>query len=187
MVVSHNSELLEKVAFLSMQAKTDSLYFIHDEIGYNYRMTNIQAAFGTNQIDRLEGFIETKIKNYNLYRQAINEIPGLSLLPFRKDARANHWFYSVVVDNKRYGMNRDTLLNKLNENNIQTRPLWRLIHKQKPYLHNQAYNIERALFYENNLINVPCSSSMKEDEINIVLEQIAQIGEYNNEKNINSR
>ena len=187
MVVSHNSELLDKVAFLSIQAKTDPLYFIHDEIGYNYRMTNIQAAFGTDQIDRLEGFIETKIKNYNLYKQAINEIPGLSLLPFRSDTRANHWFYSIIVDKEKYGIDRDVLLKKLNEKNIQTRPLWGLIHKQKPYLHNQAYNIERALFYGNNLINVPCSSSMKEDEINIVLEQIAQIGEYNNEKNINSR
>lgn len=165
MVVSHNSELLDKVAFLSIQAKTDPLYFIHDEIGYNYRMTNIQAAFGTDQIDRLEGFIETKIKNYNLYRQAINEIPGLSLLPFRKDARANHWFYSVVVDNKRYGMNRDTLLNKLNENNIQTRPLWRLIHKQKPYIKNQSYMIEKAYFYETNLLNIPCSSDLSKDEI----------------------
>jgi len=55
MVVSHNKELLDKVEFLSTQAKTDSLYFIHDEIGYNYRMTNIQAAFGVDQIDRLEG------------------------------------------------------------------------------------------------------------------------------------
>jgi len=61
MVVSNNQELLDKVAYLAVQAKTDPLYFVHDEVGYNYRMTNIQAAFGTDQIDRLESFIETKI------------------------------------------------------------------------------------------------------------------------------
>ena len=172
MVVSHNSELLEKVAFLSMQAKTDSLYFIHDEIGYNYRMTNIQAAFGTDQIDRLEGFIETKIKNYNLYKQAINKISGLSLLPFRLDTRANHWFYSVLVDREKYGIDRDALLVKLNESNIQTRPLWRLVHKQKPYINNQSYMIEKAYFYETNLLNIPCSSDLSEDDIAAVVRKL---------------
>ena len=172
MVVSHDKELLDKVAFLSVQAKTDPLYFIHDEIGYNYRMTNIQAAFGTDQIDRLEGFIETKIKNYNLYKEAIAEIDGLFLLSFRADTRANHWFYSVIVDEEKYEMNRDELLRKLNDNNIQTRPLWGLIHKQRPYSNNQTYNIEKAYFYERNLINVPCSSNLKSEEIEVVIKQL---------------
>lgn len=175
MVVSHDKELLEKVAFLSVQAKTDPLYFIHDEIGYNYRMTNIQAAFGTDQIERLEGFIATKIKNYDLYKKAIAEIEGLSLLPFRTDTRANHWFYSVLVDETKYGMDRDKLLKKLNDNNIQTRPLWGLIHKQKPYLKKQAYRIEEAYFYEKNLLNVPCSSNLSAEDVVIVLEQINDI------------
>jgi len=144
MVVSHNKELLDKIEFLSVQAKTDPLYFVHDEIGYNYRMTNIQAAFGVDQIDRLESFIETKIRNYNLYKEAIEQIEGLTLLPFRHDTRANHWFYSVIVDKEKYGLDRDELMLKLNNKSIQTRPLWRLVHKQKPYVNNQAYRIERA-------------------------------------------
>ena len=169
MVVSNNKELLDKVAFLGVQAKTDPLYFVHDEIGYNYRMTNIQAAFGTDQIDRLEGFIETKIRNYNLYKEAMENIEGLTLLPFRNDTRANHWFYSVIVDKEKYGMDRDELLRKLNDNKIQTRPLWGLIHNQKPYLENQVYKIEKSKFYEKNLINIPCSSSLSEEEVETVL------------------
>ncbi|MFI8493292.1 LegC family aminotransferase [Peribacillus butanolivorans] len=175
MVVSHNEQLLDKIAFLSVQAKTDPLYFTHDEVGYNYRMTNIQAAFGTNQIDRLEAFIETKIKNYNLYKKAIDNIEGLTLLPFRNDTRSNHWFYSVVVEKEKYGMNRNELLLKLNDNNIQTRPLWGLIHKQKPYLGNQGYKIEKAEFYEANLINIPCSSNLTRDEVEIVLENLRML------------
>lgn len=169
MVVSNDRELLDKVAFLGVQAKTDSLYFIHDEIGYNYRMSNIQAAFGTDQIDRLEGFIEAKIKNYNLYKETIKNIEGLTLLSFRSDTRSNHWFYSVIVDKEKYGIDRDELLIKLNEENIQTRPLWRLIHKQKPYLESQAYRIETVEYYEKNLINVPCSSNLTEDEVEVVV------------------
>ena len=172
MVVSNNKKLLDKVAFLGVQAKTDSLYFIHDEIGYNYRMTNIQAAFGTDQIDRLEGFIKTKMRNYNLYKKAIEDINGLTLLPFRTDTRPNYWFYSLIVDKEKYGIDRDELLIRLNEENIQTRPLWRLIHKQKPYLNSQSYRIEKAEYYEANLINIPCSSNLSENEIEIVIDKL---------------
>ena len=172
MVVSNNKELLDKVAFLSVQAKTDPLYFIHDEVGYNYRMTNIQAAFGTDQIDRLEVFIKTKIRNYNLYRKGIENIEGLSLLPFRQDTRANHWFYSVIVDKDKYGLDRDELLRKLNDDGIQTRPLWGLIHKQKPYLDNYAYLIEKAYYYEKNLINLPCSSNLTKEDVQEVVDKL---------------
>ncbi|HHW70104.1 MAG TPA: aminotransferase DegT, partial [Clostridiales bacterium] len=175
MVVSNDQELLDRVDFLSLQAKTDPLYFIHDEIGYNYRMTNIQAAFGTDQIDRLEDFIDIKIKNYNLYRDAIEDIEGLTLLPFREDTRANYWFYSVIVDRDIYGIDRDELLKKLNNRNIQTRPLWGLIHKQKPYHGNQTYKIEKALFYEENLINIPCSTNLSKDEVEIVINRLKEI------------
>ncbi|GLI51890.1 aminotransferase DegT [Tepidanaerobacter syntrophicus] len=172
MIVSNNQELLDKAAYLAVQAKTDPLYFVHDEVGYNYRMTNIQAAFGTDQIDRLESFIETKIRNYNLYKKAIENIEGLELLPFREDTRSNHWFYSVIVDKDKYGIDRDELLRKLNNDNIQTRPLWSLIHKQKPYLNNQSYKIEKAEFYEKNLINLPCSSNLSKEEVGVVVEKL---------------
>ncbi|MBS4539279.1 LegC family aminotransferase [Clostridium sp. D2Q-11] len=172
MVVSKNHQLLDKVAFLGVQAKTDPLYFKHDEVGYNYRMTNIQAAFGTDQIDKLESFIETKIRNYNFYKEAIENIEGLSLLPFKQDTRSNHWFYSVIVDKQKYGIDRDELLKNLNDNHIQTRPLWGLIHTQKPYINNQIYKLEKAEFYETNLINIPCSSNLNENEVNIVIEKL---------------
>ncbi|MED4534439.1 LegC family aminotransferase [Metabacillus fastidiosus] len=172
MIVSHDQELLDEILFLSVQAKTDPLYFIHDDVGYNYRMTNIQAAFGTDQIDRLENFIETKIRNYNFYKEAMESITGLTLIPFRNDTRANYWFYSVIVDKEGYGIDRDGLLRRLNENGIQSRPLWGLIHKQKPYLENQRYKIEKAGFYESNLINIPCSSNLEKEDIYQVLEYL---------------
>lgn len=174
MMVSNHPELLEKASFLGVQAKTDPLYYQHDEIGYNYRMTNIQAAYGTEQIDRLEDFIATKKKNYKLYQKAIAEIDGLSLLPFNPGTRANYWFYAVLVDQDQYGIDRDELLRKLNEVNIQARPLWGLIHQQKPYLDNQAYQIEKAQYFVDHLINIPCSSSLTEEEVEIVVEWLKE-------------
>ena len=172
MVVGDNYDLVEKVRFLSSQAKKDPLYFIHDEIGYNYRMLNLQAALGTSQIDELESFIETKTKNYYLYREELNKIEGLQLLTFRKGIRPNYWFYSLVVDKKKYGLNKDELLKKLVSENIQTRPIWGLIHQQKPYQKYQAYQMEKALWYYERVLNIPCSSNLTEDEVEIVISKL---------------
>lgn len=178
MVVSNNRELLDKVRFLSVQAKTDPLYFVHDEIGYNYRMLNIQAALGTDQIDRLESFIEIKIKNYKLYKDGIKDIEGLELLSFNQGIRANHWFYSLLVDKERYGLDKDELLIKLNEMGIQTRPVWGLIHEQKPYLKHEAYMMEKSTYYIDRILNIPCSSNLTEREVEHVIEVLKKIREW---------
>ena len=174
MVVGDNEELVEKVRFLSSQAKKDTLYFIHDEIGYNYRMLNLQAALGTSQIDQLESFIETKIKNYNIYKEELEKIEGLEILPFVEGIRANHWFYSLKIDKEKYGIGRDELLQKLVDAGIQTRPIWGLIHQQKPYADCQSYEIEKALYYYDRILNLPCSSNLTEKEVYQVIEKIRE-------------
>ena len=174
MVVGDNEELVEKVRFLSSQAKKDTLYFIHDEIGYNYRMLNLQAALGTSQIDQLESFIETKIKNYNIYKEELEKVEGLEILPFVEGIRANHWFYSLKIDKEKYGIGRDELLQKLVDAGIQTRPIWGLIHQQKPYADCQSYEIEKALYYYDRILNLPCSSNLTEKEVYQVIEKIKE-------------
>ena len=172
MVVGDNYDLVEKVRFLSSQAKKDPLYFIHDEIGYNYRMLNLQAALGTSQIDELESFIETKTRNYYLYKEAVTNIEGLQLLTFRKGIRPNYWFYSLVVDEEKYGLNKDELLRKLVSENIQTRPIWGLIHQQKPYQKYETYQMEKSLWYHERVLNIPCSSNLTEEEVKIVISKL---------------
>jgi len=174
MVVGDNEGLVEKVRFLSSQAKKDTLYFIHDEIGYNYRMLNLQAALGTSQIDQLESFIETKIKNYEIYKEELEKIEGLEILPFVEGIRANHWFYSLKIDKEKYGIGRDELLQKLVDAGIQTRPIWGLIHQQKPYSTCQSYEIEKALYYYDRILNLPCSSNLTEKEVYQVIEKIKE-------------
>ena len=174
MVVGDNEELVEKVRFLSSQAKKDTLYFIHDEIGYNYRMLNLQAALGTSQIEQLESFIETKIKNYEIYKEELEKIEGLEILPFVEGIRANHWFYSLKTDKEKYGIGRDELLQKLVDAGIQTRPIWGLIHQQKPYSTCQSYEIEKALYYYDRILNLPCSSNLTEKEVYQVIEKIRE-------------
>ncbi len=168
MIVSNSEELLKKSKHLTTQAKSDELYYTHDEIGYNYRMTNLQAALGLAQIEQLEKFIEIKKDNYYLYKEKINEIPGLSILDFKDNIRSNYWFYSLKCENG-YSMSRDEIINYLADNKIQTRPIWGLINEQEPYIKSQSYKIEKAKYYIERIVNIPCSSNLaKEDLLYVV-------------------
>ncbi|MBR8734798.1 putative pyridoxal phosphate-dependent aminotransferase EpsN [Fusobacterium necrophorum] len=175
MLVSNSNFMLEKARFLSTQAKTDPLYFIHDEVGYNYRMLNLQAALGSSQIDHLEEFIATKERNYNHYLKGIEEINGLEILSFVDYGRTNHWFYSLIIDKEKYGVGRDELLQNLVEVGIQTRPIWGLIHEQKSHEKYQAYQIEKAKYYYERVLNLPCSSNLTKEEVNVVLARLKEL------------
>lgn len=161
MIVSNNLEYLRYCRHLSTQAKTDLLYFEHDEIGYNYRMTNLQAALGIAQLEQLETFISIKEENYYYYQKC-----GIDLLTFRSDIRSNYWFYSYITSE------RDKMLNFLIRKEIQVRPIWKLIHTLNPYQKNEIYQIIRAIEFYESIINIPCSSNLKKKEIDLVVKQI---------------
>ncbi len=173
MIVSKDPELLKKAKHLTTQAKADELNFIHDEVGYNYRMTNMQAALGIAQLETMEAFIETKIRNYDFYKQAIEKIDGLRVLNFRDDLRCNHWFYSVYVE-ENFPLTRDELIQFLAQHKIQTRPIWGLIHQQIPYLHDQAYKIEKAQNYWEHIVNIPCSTNLTLEDAQTVVDAIIE-------------
>lgn len=175
MIVSRNGEFLKHMRHLSITAKTDSLYFIHDEVGYNYRMLNIQAALGVSQMDELEEFVEVKIKNYERYKTELADERGIRLLPFRQGIRANHWFYSFLIDETTLGIGRDELMCKLIEEGIQCRPIWKLIHTLVPYKNFEAYKINKATYYESHILNVPCSTSLKTAEVSYICNKIKEI------------
>lgn len=168
MILSNDTDLLAHAKHLTTQAKADMLNFIHDEIGYNYRLTNLQAALGLAQMEQLDSFIETKRINYEHYKRDISNIPGLSVLGFREGTRSNHWFYSVYCDEP-FALERDALIARLGEQKIQCRPIWGLIHEQKPYEGSLTYNIETAKRYHKHIVNVPCSTNLSDDDVDCVI------------------
>lgn len=170
-LVVKDDDLAKEAVYLSTQAKDDPLRYFHDKAGYNYLMNNIQAAVGIAQMEQLEGFITSRKRNYALYAKFLEGVKGLKLLPFNPNCRPNYWFYSLKVDPE-FGISRDQLMDKLMEQKIQTRPVWGLVHRQKPYVHNMAYNIEVALDYSSSVLNIPCSSSMTGDEVEQVVQAI---------------
>lgn len=164
MIVSGEEELLKKAKHLTTQAKSDELYYTHDEIGYNYRMTNLQAAMGLAQLEQLEDFINIKATNFKRYKEKIQEIPGLSVMNFNDNIRANYWFYALKCESE-YAMNRDEIIKYLALKGIQSRPIWGLINEQKPYKNCQTYKIEKAKYYLDNVINIPCSTNLLKADV----------------------
>lgn len=175
MLVTKDEAMAEKARYLTTQAKDDPVRYIHNEIGYNYRLTNIQAALGVAQLERLHAFIKCKKKNYELYSKEMDGIKGIHLFPPPGYARSNYWFYSISVNEEEYGMDREKLMQHLLQEGIQTRPVWYLNHLQKPYQGNQSYKIERALWYWKNVFNIPCSSNLTGDAIRRVVTAIQRL------------
>lgn len=174
MIISPTEELADKISFLATQAKTDPWRFIHDEVGFNYRMTNIAAAFGISQIDKIEQFLTTKSNNYFRYKSVFHE-HGLKILDFNEGTDPNYWFYSLMIDENEFGMNKEDLMLKLMDYGIQTRPIWGLIHQQKPYLEHQSYQIEKALYYADKVLNIPCSTNLTTDDLDFVAATILSL------------
>jgi aminotransferase in exopolysaccharide biosynthesis len=175
MIVSNDADILEQAQHLTTQAKSDEVYYTHDAIGYNYRMTNLQAGLGLAQLELLEQFIEIKKKNYDLYCQCFRGSDGLKMLSFRPDIRPNYWFYSLYVTSN-FKLLRNELISSLQKKKIQTRPVWGLIHEQIPYKDAYSYKVVMAKDYVDHVINLPCSSNLTEDEVLYVSNQIKEMG-----------
>lgn len=169
MVVSNHADWAEHAKHLSTQAKADELNFVHDEVGYNYRMTNLQAALGLAQLEQLEGFIAHKIEMYEFYRQALDGKNHYRILPFKDGVRSNHWFYSLYVEDS-HPLGRDEIIRRLSEEKIQTRPIWALIQDQADYPRNQRYGDELAYDYLHHVVNLPCSTNLSQEDAQRVVD-----------------
>lgn len=163
------------IRFLSTQAKTDAHNYIHDEIGYNYRMTNVQAAIGVGQLEYLEKFIKRKNKNYDIYSELLSGLTTAKLMPYRENTRSNRWLYALDVDMAANDTDVPSLIQKCADKGFQTRPIWGLIHQQKPYKDSVKYNIEKAEYYSKRVINIPCSTQITEDQIHFVADKLKEI------------
>ena len=168
MLVSPDVKQLQRAKHLTTQAKSDEVNFLHDEIGFNYRMTNLQAALGLAQMEQLETFIHTKITNYQYYTEQIADIEHVMMLPFREDVRANCWFYSLYLEDD-FPLSRDEVIVAFSLQKIQTRPIWGLINEQIPYKGFHSFKIEKAQEYQKRIVNVPCSTNLTKVEIDRVV------------------
>ena len=172
-ILTDDAELAERARYLTTQAKDDPVRYVHHEVGYNFRLTNIQASIGVAQLEQLPGFLDRKKEIYRKYVEAVEEIDGLTISPVPDYAENNHWMNILRIDSEVYGRDRETLMADLKVQGIQTRPVWHSNHLQKPYRDCQSYRIERAKKLVVTSLCLPGSVNIREDQINKVIEALS--------------
>ena len=169
MILTDDYKLAEKARYLTNQAKDDPVKYIHDEIGYNLRLSNIHAALGMAQLEQLQMFLKRKKDIHRKYNDAIEKIEGLSLTAVPDYAENNHWLNLLQIDRDVYGSGRDRIMTLLGKKGIQTRPVWSLNHMQRPYKDHQIYKIERAGKLVEKSLCLPSSTNLNHSEIDTLI------------------
>jgi perosamine synthetase len=151
-IVTDNEELAKRAKHLSTQAKIPHKWeYKHDEIAYNYRMPNLNAALACAQLEQLDGYIENKRELSDLYFAFFKGNKNITLAREVKDAKANYWLNAVILKDKE---TRDSFLENTNSNGIMTRPIWGLMTNLEMFKNSPKSDLLNAEWLEERVVNI---------------------------------
>ena len=163
-MVTNDADLARRARYLTTQAKDDAVEYIHGEVGFNYRLTNVLAAIGVAQMEQLEDHVADKRATAEFYTKALSQILGIRCPEEPDGAFSTFWLYSILVDEKEAGMSSRALLRHLDGIGIQTRPLWQPMHLSPAHHGSYATDCSVAERLNRQAISLPCSVGIKEEE-----------------------
>ena len=169
MIVTDRADWAERSRYLTTQAKDDYIEYVHHDIGYNYRLTNIQAALGCAQMEQLDGFVSAKRRIAQQYTDAFNDIAGITCPSEAPWASSTYWLYTVLVDEQVYGIDSRRLLKHLEQQHIQARPLWQPLHRSKAHAGSFSYRIEVTDKIHSKALSLPSSTGVSERDVELVV------------------
>jgi perosamine synthetase len=169
MLVTNNETWARKARYLTTQAKDDPVEYIHKEIGYNYRLTNVQAAMGCAQMEKLSEYIHTKHEIASFYAKEVAAIPGIEFFKTAEWADCSFWLSNILVDEHLYGKNSRNLMATLAEQGIQSRPLWHPPHALKLNQDCQALGGEVAMKLYAQALSLPSSIGLAPADLDRVI------------------
>ena len=153
-IVTTNLTLGEKAKYLTTTAKVPHAYeYVHNELGYNFRMPNLNAALACAQLEQLDGFLENK-RQLALEYRAFFESKGIHFRTETPNTKANYWLMCLELENKQ---DRDLFLKETNANRVMTRPIWQLMYRLPMYENCQKDQQTNAIFLEERIVNIPSS------------------------------
>jgi len=176
MIVTDNEHLATRARYLTTQAKDDPIEFVHGTIGFNHRLTNVQAAIGCAQLEQLGSHIAAKRQIARRYERALASIPGLTPMPEAPWAGSTYWMYTVLVDAHRYGIDSRALLRALATARVQTRPLWQPLHRSPAHQTAQPTSCPVADRLNRDALSLPCSVGLSPDAQERVIAVLASQG-----------
>jgi len=152
MVVTDDEDIVNRIRYISTTAKRPHRWeFYHDEVGYNLRMPSLNAAIGLAQLEYFDRILENKRETARLYREFFDTI-SIPLITEPDGARSNYWLNTIVLDGRKQ---RDEFLEYSNDNGVQTRPSWTLLHTLPPYRNCQHTEMPNAEYIADRLVNIP--------------------------------
>jgi perosamine synthetase len=170
MIVTNDETLARRAKHLTTQAKADAHEYIHDELGYNYRMTNLAAAVGVAQLEQLDAFVAAKRAIADRYARQLPS-PHVTLMPEAPWCRGTFWLYTILVRDPSARRTSRGLMQHLASKQIQARPLWQPMHLSPVHRECQAYRIEVADDLYAAALSLPCSVGLSEhDQARVVRE-----------------
>ena len=172
MLVTDNEAWAQKAKHLTTQAKVDPLEYIHNDIGYNYRMTNIQAAIGVAQMEELDNFIERKRQIAVAYAEGLSTLEDFTLMSESEFAFSTYWLYTIVLNKSESKHNSRHLISLLQDRGIQSRPLWYPVHLQEMYRDCEHYGMDCAHRLYALAVQLPSSTGITDQEIEHVISSL---------------
>ncbi len=172
MIVTNNPEWGARAKYLTTQAKDDPIEYRHREIGFNYRLTNIQAAIGCAQMELLAEFVELKRKIAANYARGLADVDGVTLTVEAPNVRSAFWLSTILIDPTKYGEDSRTLMKRLGTRGIQARPLWEPLHRS--VAHQSALTVGGQVASDLNLraLCLPSSVGLGDQQAVEVIEAI---------------
>ena len=174
MLLTDDDRKAARARHLTTQAKDDPVEYIHGEIGYNYRLTNVLAAIGLAQLEKLDGTVAAKRRIASRYKAALEGVPGV--LPMREApwGKSTFWMYTVLIDERKYGEDSRAVLRRLAGLGIMTRPLWQPMHLSPAHAGCQAYRCETAEKIYRDALSIPSSVGLTSGQQKRVVGAIAR-------------
>jgi len=170
MLVSSDGEMIRKARFLATQARDPAPHYEHSTIGYNYRMSNILAAVGRGQLKVIEERVAARRRNFELYRKALEGVPGVSLMPEAPYGRSNRWLTCITVEPGEFSASREDIRLTLEAENIEARPVWKPMHLQPVFASCRRRGGEKAAELFDKGLCLPSGSSLSEEDLRRVVD-----------------
>ena len=164
MVLTNNKCLMKKAKYYTTQAKNPSKSYLHDDVGFNFRLSNIQSAVGLAQLEKLNKILMKKKKINQIYYKYLKNVKGVELTKNPNYSFNNCWINILLLKNNK----KNKLMRMLNNKNIQVRPVWYPNHLQKMFTKNQTYRIEKSVSLFQKAICLPSSYKLSEKNINYI-------------------
>jgi perosamine synthetase len=175
MLVTDNEEWARRARYLTTQAKDDPVEYIHGEVGYNYRLTNLLAAVGCAQMEQLPSYVAAKQRIAARYTEALAGIPGLVPMKNAPWAASTFWMYTVLVQEEKFGIDSREVMRLLASQRIQSRPLWQPIHRSPAHLSKDPVAMPVADCLARKGLSLPCSVGLSESEQDKVIAALREI------------